>query len=92
MFVLHHVTVPQSPLRTRFTFSSGSNFEACHQKSLVIFLFQVWMIVSGAETLRELHPNHYEESLKLQSHVTQSTRDQIRTDLHRTFPNNIYFR
>ena len=50
------------------------------------------MIVSGAETLRELHPNHYEESLKLQSHVTQSTRDQIRTDLHRTFPNNIYFR
>ncbi|XP_064455588.1 growth hormone-regulated TBC protein 1-A-like [Ornithodoros turicata] len=51
---------------------------------------QVWMIISGAQTLRDLQPGLYRTLL--QTHWQQEIVESIRIDVPRTFPDNIFFR
>lgn len=61
-------------------------------KSNLLENHQVWMIISGAESLRNLHPKQYEDMLCIKVNPHSSTVEQINTDLNRTFPSNIYFK
>lgn len=49
----------------------------------------VWMCVSGAEERMKQNPNTY--NILLASQKDQNLLDTIDLDLHRTFPENIYF-
>ncbi|TRY92729.1 hypothetical protein DNTS_024816 [Danionella cerebrum] len=50
----------------------------------------VWSVCSGAQEQMEKHPGYY-HSLLEKPHEPK-LEESIRTDLHRTFPDNVYFR
>jgi hypothetical protein len=50
----------------------------------------VWMVSSGAQTRMDENPVRYQELLS--SPKDAEVMDQINLDLHRTFPDNIYFK
>eukprot|EP00088_Acartia_fossae_P018268 TRINITY_DN20539_c0_g1_i4.p1 TRINITY_DN20539_c0_g1~~TRINITY_DN20539_c0_g1_i4.p1 ORF type:complete len:301 (+),score=32.21 TRINITY_DN20539_c0_g1_i4:53-955(+) len=50
---------------------------------------QIWMEVSGAGAARSSEPDLYSNMLAMNTNMV--TEDQIRTDISRTFPNNIHF-
>jgi len=52
--------------------------------------FQVWMAVSGAEKARQAQPNLYRERLK--GEINEDIMSCIKTDLPRTFPDNINYK
>ncbi|XP_060039752.1 growth hormone-regulated TBC protein 1 isoform X2 [Erinaceus europaeus] len=51
---------------------------------------RVWMGVSGAQAQLDQNPGYYHRLL--QGHRDDSLEEAIRTDLHRTFPDNVRFR
>ncbi|XP_059486893.1 growth hormone-regulated TBC protein 1-A [Neocloeon triangulifer] len=52
----------------------------------------VWMAVSGAEKARQAQPNLYLERLRSASDVHEDILSCIRTDLPRTFPDNVHYK
>lgn len=50
---------------------------------------KTWMQVSGAGAARSRDPELFQNMLALETNVV--TEDQIKTDMSRTFPNNIHF-
>lgn len=50
----------------------------------------VWMVCSGAQEQMDRNPGYYQSLLD--THHEHKLEESIRTDLHRTFPDNIYFR
>lgn len=58
---------------------------------ITFFLYlQVWLTVSGAEALREEWGSDFYQKL-LSGPVNQDIVDIVKTDLPRTFPDNIFF-
>ncbi|XP_048197020.1 growth hormone-regulated TBC protein 1 isoform X2 [Perognathus longimembris pacificus] len=51
---------------------------------------RVWMAVSGAQARMDQHPGHYRQLLR--GERNPSLEEAIRTDLNRTFPDNVRFR
>ncbi|KAM5288085.1 growth hormone-regulated TBC protein 1 [Ctenodactylus gundi] len=51
---------------------------------------RVWLAVSGAQTQMERNPGYYQQLL--QAEGNSSLEEAIRTDLNRTFPDNVRFR
>ncbi|XP_069864215.1 growth hormone-regulated TBC protein 1-like isoform X1 [Dipodomys merriami] len=51
---------------------------------------RVWMAVSGAQAQMDQHPGYYHQLL--QGERNSSLEEAIRTDLNRTFPDNVKFR
>jgi hypothetical protein len=49
------------------------------------------MSVSGADAMRESDPGRFVNMLALCMEDESQTLEQIKTDLNRTFPTNIYF-
>lgn len=49
------------------------------------------MLLSGASEMRRESPKQYTEMLSVRADPHSAVVEQINTDLHRTFPNNIYF-
>jgi hypothetical protein len=49
----------------------------------------VWLKTSGSQNLMSEHPNVYQDLLKVT--FTKEIIEQIRIDIPRTFPENIYF-
>ena len=50
----------------------------------------MWVTISGAEEQQKKHPNYYKEILE--GKLDQEVVDSIKTDVPRTFPDNIYFK
>jgi len=50
---------------------------------------KIWMEVSGASANKAREPDLYRKSLAMKTNIV--VEDQIKTDISRTFPNNIHF-
>ncbi len=59
---------------------------------IIIVPPKVWMLLSGADQMRRECPTQYEDMLSVKADPHSVVVEQINTDLHRTFPNNIYFK
>ncbi|KAJ8013261.1 hypothetical protein DPEC_G00051420 [Dallia pectoralis] len=53
---------------------------------------QIWMASSGAQTQLEKNPDYYLSLLGTEQQHDPKLEETIRTDMHRTFPNNVLFR
>lgn len=52
--------------------------------------FQVWLAISGAQDLRNNMSDNFYDSLLKQEHNPTIT-ETVKLDLHRTYPDNIFF-
>ena len=50
----------------------------------------MWVTISGAGEAQKKQPSHYQDLLN--GKLNQEIVDSIKTDVPRTFPDNIYFR
>jgi len=53
---------------------------------------QAWMVLSGADRMRSADPDLYDKMLSKKVDPDGEVVTQINTDLHRTFPHNVFFK
>ena len=75
-------------MEDEFTVYSSLQIAFQQYRALHIF-FQIWMITSGANLLKNLQPNLYRDLITDNSY--QQWDEIIQNDLNRTYPDNIYF-
>jgi TBC1 domain family member 6 len=51
----------------------------------------VWLQTTGIQRLQQQHPNLYRDLFKHEDNFDRLTKESIKIDLPRTFPDNIYF-
>ncbi|KAL0963513.1 hypothetical protein UPYG_G00307420 [Umbra pygmaea] len=53
---------------------------------------QIWMAASGAQAQMEKNPGYYQSLLGMDQQRDPKLEETVRTDMHRTFPDNVHFR
>lgn len=74
----------------KYELKEGSKLKRFVRKGIPeVYRKDVWMQLSGASKKRKSNPDHFTTMLKKE--LSEKIDEQIRNDLPRTFPDNIYF-